>query len=134
MTKFNRGYEDLTVWQKAIDLAEHIYRVTKTFPKEEIYGLTAQIRRCCVSISSNIAEGSARNSEKEFKQFLAIASGSCAELKTQLIIAERVGFIKKPDVSAIVLQTSEIERMLSGLVKSLNLLATRNLQLATNND
>lgn len=131
MAKFNRSYEDLVVWQKAIDLAENIYRITKSFPKEELYGLTTQIRRSCISISSNIAEGAARNSNKEFKQFLAIASGSCAELKTQIIIAERIECLKKTEATTLVERTTEIERMLSGLAASIDPLATRNLQLAT---
>lgn len=128
MAKFNRSYEDLVVWQKAIDLADVIYQTTKRFPKEEIYGLTSQLRRCAVSIASNIAEGAARNSSKEFQQFLAIASGSCAELKTQIIIASRISCMNTDDSSKIIEQIAEIERMISGLNTSL---ATRNLQLAT---
>lgn len=131
MAKFNRSYEDLVVWQKAIILTEKIYQITKLFPKEELYGLTSQLRRCAVSIPSNIAEGAVRNSSKEFKQFIAIACGSCAELKTQIIIARRITYLSSVDAEAIIEQTTEIERMLSGLSGKLDSLATCNLQLAT---
>ncbi|MFC1859599.1 four helix bundle protein [Thermodesulfobacteriota bacterium] len=77
------GHEKLEVWQRSMDLAVEIYRVTETFPKEEVYSLTSQIRRCAVSIPSNVAEGAARNSRKEFARFLYIALGSAAELATQ---------------------------------------------------
>ena len=85
------NYKDLIVWQKGIDVAEQCYRLTKSFPKEEIYGLTSQIRRSAVSISSNIAEGYGRRSTAEYIRFLNIAQGSCNELETQLIIAQRIG-------------------------------------------
>lgn len=83
----------LKIWQKAIDLAVNVYQVSANFPIDERYGLIAQIRRCSISISSNISEGAGRNTKGEFKQFLGIASGSSFELQTQLIIAERLGFI-----------------------------------------
>ena len=85
-----RNHKDLKVWEKSIDLAEEIYKITKNFPKEELYGITSQIRRAAVSISANIAEGAARNSNKEFIQFLYIALGSLSELETELIISKRV--------------------------------------------
>ncbi len=133
MTKFNRGYEDLQVWQKAIDLAANIYQLTKRFPKEETYGMTSQMRRCSVSIASNIAEGSARNGSKEFSQFLGIASGSVAELKTQLIIAGRIGLLTDEIAEPLLLEATSIERMLAALNKSITKPATCNLQLATQN-
>ena len=91
-----RNHKDLKVWEKSIDLAEEIYKITKNFPKEESYGITSQIRRASVSISANIAEGTARNSNKEFIQFLLyIALGSLSELETELIISKRVGYLKE---------------------------------------
>lgn len=83
-------YEKLTIWQDSIDLSVEIYEVTKAFPKEELYGLTNQMRRCAVSIASNIAEGSCRNNPGEFKHFLGIASGSAGELNSQLLISARL--------------------------------------------
>ena len=84
------GYKDLAVWQKSINFTVEIYKLTQTFPKDELYGLTSQIRKAAVSIPSNIAEGNERNSHKEFNQFLHIALGSAAELGTQLLIAKEL--------------------------------------------
>jgi four helix bundle protein len=131
MAKANRGYEDLQVWQKAIDLAHNIYVATKAFPKEELYGLTSQMRRSSVSIASNIAEGYARNSAKEFAQFLAIACGSTAELKTQLIISGRIALTAEPMLDKLLSEATAIERMLSSLAKSIIKPASCTLQLAT---
>jgi len=119
VVKLNRGYQDLQVWHKAIALAESVYRATSNFPRDEIYGLTSQMRRASVSIASNIAEGSARNGTKEFMQFLGIALGSTAELKTQLYIAARLLYIEKQAFEALLEQSGEVERMLNGLLKSL---------------
>ena len=88
-----KDYRELIVWQKAMDLVEAIYRTTARFPKEELYGLTSQIRRAAVSIPSNIAEGQARNTTRDFLHFLAIAYGSLKEVETQVLIAERLGYI-----------------------------------------
>ena len=87
-----KTHKDLEIWKKGIDLVEDIYRFTKTFPPEEMYGLTSQMRRSAVSIPSNIAEGAARQSNKEFLQFLYIALGSLSEIETQLFIAQRLGY------------------------------------------
>lgn len=87
-----KTHKDLEIWKKGIDLVEDIYRVTKTFPTEEMYGLTSQMRRSSVSIPSNVAEGAARQSTKEFLQFLYIALGSLSEIETQLVIAQRLGY------------------------------------------
>ena len=89
-----KTHKDLQIWQRGIQLVEDIYRVTRSFPKEEIYGLTAQLRRAAVSYPSNIAEGAARASKKEFIQFLYISLGSLSEVETQLMIAERLGYTK----------------------------------------
>ena len=87
------SFKDLVVWQKAIDLTKDVYSLTKNFPKEELYGIVSQIRRCAVSIPSNIAEGQARKYHQQFSHFLSIAQGSLAELETQIIISMKLGFI-----------------------------------------
>ncbi|MBK5279402.1 MAG: four helix bundle protein, partial [Bacteroidia bacterium] len=87
------NYKELKVWQKSVDLAVRIYETTKHFLREEVYGLTSQIRRSAISIPSNIAEGAGRNLKKEFNNFLAISNGSSCELETQLIIANKVDFL-----------------------------------------
>ena len=87
-------HKDLDVWKKSMDLVEGVYRLTKSFPDSEKYGLTNQMRRCAVSIPSNIAEGAGRNSKKEFKQFLYISLGSISELETQLIISSKLNYLK----------------------------------------
>jgi four helix bundle protein len=114
-TIFNRGYEDLLVWQKAVALAESVYLATRAFPKEELYGMASQLRRSAVSIPSNIAEGCARQSSKEFLHFLSIASGSTAELKTQLLIANRVQLVSSESYHELQGLSEEIARMLAGL-------------------
>lgn len=110
-------HSDLEVWKKAIDFVTEIYKITKEFPKEEIYGLTSQIRRAAVSIPSNIAEGSGRKSDKEFIQFLYIALGSVAETETQLIIASKINYLENAE--NIIKETETIRRMLLGLIKHL---------------
>jgi len=112
-----KGHRDLDVWKKGIDLVEDIYRSTNDFPREEIYSLTSQIRRSVISIPSNIAEGAARNSKKEFIQFLHIALGSSAELETQLLIAERLGYIKNS--FEFNNKLNDIKKMLIGLISFL---------------
>jgi len=113
------SYKDLFVWQKSISLCENVYLTTKTFPSSEIYGLISQIRRCSVSIPSNIAEGNARGSRLEYKKFLRIAIGSSAELETQLIIAKKIGYLKESEYEKLTTQLDEIKRMLVSLIKSL---------------
>ena len=114
-----RNYRDLVAWQKATDLVVAIYRVTKTFPKEEVYGLTAQLRRCAVSIPSNIAEGQGRGSDKEFGRFLQIAYGSLRELETQLIIAQRLEYLDRVEVERLLADAAEIGRLINGLMNTL---------------
>jgi four helix bundle protein len=111
-----RTHKDLNVWKNSMALAEKIYRLTSDFPKEEMYGLTSQIRRSAVSIPSNIAEGSARNGTKEFIQFLYIALGSVAELETQLILSKNLGFLT--DLS-VFKDLEEIRSQLINLIKAL---------------
>jgi four helix bundle protein len=109
-------HKDLDVWKKSMDLAEQVYSLTARFPKEELYGLTVQIRRSAVSIPSNIAEGAARHSRKEFIHFLHIASGSIAELESQLMLAMRMGLISRDNPLPHV---DDVRKMLLGLLRSL---------------
>ncbi len=113
-------FKELLVWQKAIDLAEDVYLLTKNFPSEEKFGLKSQIQRCVVSISSNIAEGAGRNSKNEFKHFLSVSLGSSYELETQLILANRFLYISKEASELILNKPDEIQKMIVGLSKSLN--------------
>ena len=113
------SYKELIVWQKSIELVIQIYKVTKAFPKEEMYGLTSQMQRAAVSIPSNIAEGHERNSSKEFVQFLYISRGSLAELETQVIIAEKLGYINQEEKTCILNDCYEIGKMINGLLKSI---------------
>jgi four helix bundle protein len=114
-----KTYRDLIVWQKAMALVTEIYKVTVSFPRREDYGITSQIRRCAISIPSNIAEGYGRHSRNEYIRFLQIALGSLYELQTQLEIAANLGYLKKEEFDVLYESTREVERMLSSLVKSL---------------
>ncbi len=114
-------YKDLKIWQKSVDLAVKVYEVTKLFPKEELYGITYQLKKSAVSIPSNIAEGSGRNTRKDFSNFLGISYGSSCELNTQLIIASRVNFLSQIDLDTLGKEIDEIQRMNWALKKSLNL-------------
>lgn len=112
-----KTHKDLDVWKKSVSLVTSIYEVTKTFPNDEIYGLTNQIRRSSVSIPSNIAEGSARQGDKEFAHFLYISLGSLSELETQLIIANNLNYLSLKDYDSVITSLEEIRRMLLGLIK-----------------
>ena len=114
-----KSYQELTVWQKAMDLATEVYKLVKKLPKEELFSLSNQMRRAAVSIPSNIAEGQARNSTKEFQQFLAIAKGSKAEIETQLLLCVKVGYLTDTDTSEAMNLLQEVGKMLSVLTKSL---------------
>ena len=111
------NYQELLVWQKAMDLAEAIYCQTRKFPKEEVYGLTSQIRRAAVSIPSNVAEGASRAGRKEFIQFLYIARGSAAEVETQLTLAARLNYL--PDNPELFEQLTSVKQLINGLLRSL---------------
>ena len=114
-----KSYRDLVAWQKAMDLVTAIYRATACFPREEIYGLTSQMRRAAVSVPSNIAEGQGRHGRAEFRHFLRQATGSLMELETQTLIAERLCYLS-PDTAADILQdAAELGRVLNGLLRSL---------------
>ncbi|SMD33960.1 four helix bundle protein [Reichenbachiella faecimaris] len=112
-------YQDLQVWKKSMDLVEEVYAVVKSFPNDEKFGLISQIRRCAVSIPSNIAEGSGRTSKKEFAHFLSIATGSLFELNTQIQISTRIGYLKNEKQEVLTQNIDEIHRMLFGLMTSL---------------
>lgn len=113
------NYKELKVWQQSVDLVVDVYQITKQLPSEELYGLTSQIRRCSVSIPSNIAEGAGRIKPGDFNHFLNIARGSSNELETQFIIAERLGFLENGKSREIINKIDEIQRMITGLQKSL---------------
>lgn len=114
-----RDYRDLLVWQKAMDLVEVVYRFTRQFPREEVYGLTSQSRRAAVSVCSNIAEGQGRQTTGDFLHFLAMSRGSLKELETQMLIAERLGYLDNKTTSAILQLTTEVGRLSAGLMASL---------------
>jgi four helix bundle protein len=109
-------HKDLEVWKDSMQLAKEVYLLTKAFPKEELYGITSQIRRASVSIPSNIAEGAARNGDKEFIQFLYISLGSISELETQIILSKDLGFLKTTEVLITIEKT---KKRILGLIKYL---------------
>ena len=111
-----KTHRDLNVWREAMDLAKSIYSLTAEFPKEEIYGLVSQMKRAAVSVPSNIAEGAARNSNKEFIRFLYNSLGSLAELETQLLLSRELGFVQSRDIHVDI---EGIRKMLFGLIKHL---------------
>jgi four helix bundle protein len=113
-----KNYRDLIAWQKAMDFVADVYRVTKTFPREELYGLTNQLRRCSVSIPSNIAEGQGRRTDPEFAHRLSIAHGSVREAETQLLISERLGYLRPDDLQRLLSDAGEIGRLITGLWKT----------------
>ncbi len=113
-------FRDLIVWQKSMLLVTNLYAVTKRFPKDEVYGLTSQLRRCAVSVPSNIAEGFGRNSTVDYIRFLRIASGSIYELQTQIEIAENLEYIDSQDFDRINVDVTEIAKMLSGMINKLS--------------
>jgi four helix bundle protein len=115
-----RCYQDLIGGRKGIDLVTNVYRLTQNFPKQEIYGLTSQIRRAAVSIPSNIAEGQGRLSRGEFKQFLGHARGSVFELESQVVIARNLEFLTEKEAEFLLLRITEIGRILNGLLNSLD--------------
>jgi four helix bundle protein len=112
-----KGHHKLDVWKRGIEFVTKIYKLTESFPRNEIYGLVQQMRKSAVSIPSNIAEGAGRNSKNEFKQFLSIAQGSLAELETQLLISRNLGFVKELD--SLLIELDELSRMIIGLVRTL---------------
>jgi four helix bundle protein len=113
------NYQELIVWQKAMNLAALIYTITGKLPKEELFSLANQMRKAAVSIPSNIAEGQARHSKKEFLQFLGIAKGSKAELETQLLLCRKIGYLADTDISEGMNFLQEIGKMLNAFTRKL---------------
>lgn len=116
-----RHYRDLIAWQKAMVLAKRVYVVTESFPSDERFGLTVQMRRSAVSVPSNIAEGHGRLSDRMLRNFLGNARGSLFELETQTMLASDLGFMKQEDVDALIEQSGEVARILNGLLKTLEI-------------
>ncbi|MFS4492204.1 four helix bundle protein [Maribacter sp. 2308TA10-17] len=110
-------FQKLIIWQKSMNITEDVYRLSAEFPKEEKYGLTSQIRRSAVSVPSNIAEGAGRNSDKEFRQFLGISSGSSNELLTQLLLSSRLNLVSEEKVLPIIDQLVEVQKINYSLIK-----------------
>jgi four helix bundle protein len=114
-----RSYRELVAWQKAMDFVEEVYRLTQSFPREEQYGITSQLRRAAVSIPSNIAEGQGRQTTGEFRQFLGQARGSLLETETQILLSERLKYLEHQATSGLLDQSAELGRILNGLLTSL---------------
>jgi four helix bundle protein len=118
--KMPQSYRDLVVWKKAMELVTEVYRVSKSLPKDEVYGLTSQMRRSAISIPSNIAEGKGRQSSAEFQHFLVIARGSLLELETQLEIAENLEYLKATGGKDLREKASTLGKMLNGLIDAVS--------------
>ncbi|MGX5802485.1 four helix bundle protein [Bradyrhizobium sp. Arg314] len=118
MGKRIESYRDLVVWQSAMVLAEDCYRVTKGFPKDEIYGMTSQMRRSAVSIAANIAEGYGRENRGSFVRFLRMAQGSLKELETHILLACRVGMLERDNETELPLRCEEIGKMMRSLIRT----------------
>lgn len=114
-----QNYRDLIAWQRAMDLVESVYRVTRDWPKDELYGLTNQVRRASVSVPANIAEGQGRGTDKEFLRYLAIAHGSLREAETHLRIAGRLHYYDEFVLNPILDQAAEVGRLIQGLARSI---------------
>ncbi|MGA9061189.1 MAG: four helix bundle protein [Terracidiphilus sp.] len=114
-----QDFHDLVVWKKAIELATCIYKLTRTFPNDEIYGLVSQMRRASVSIASNIAEGRGRLNPAEFRQFLGVAQGSVFELKTQLLVAKNLGMANGDTLDEAEHLSDEVSKMLRAFIQTL---------------
>jgi len=114
-----KSYEDLIAWQKAIDLVTQVYRATEEFPKREVFGLTSQMRRCAISVPSNIAEGQGRLTTGEFRQFLGHARGPIFELQTQITIATTLGYLEDKKAQELKASAAEAGRIIQGLLASL---------------
>lgn len=114
-----RNFMDLIAWQKAMALAEAVYRISAALPTDERFGLTAQMRRAAVGIPSNIAEGQGRRTDGEFLNLISVAHGSVRELETQLMLCERLGFLDGKGVGSVLKQTAEVGRLINGLANSI---------------
>ena len=114
-----QSYKDLLAWQKAIDLVEEVYRATRGWPQDELFGLTNQVRRAVVSIPSNVAEGQGRHNHKEFLRYVQISNSSLNEVETQLLIAKRLEYIDEEAYRTLTSQADDVGRLLHGLMRSL---------------
>ena len=114
------SYQDLEIWQRAMDLAASVYKASVSLPRDEIYGMTAQMRRAAVSVASNIAEGWGRNSDREFIRFLQISHGSLRELETQLMLAKRIEYLKDEDIREAQEQITILCKQQQNLIRYLN--------------
>ena len=114
-------YKELQVWKESMRLVEDVYKITADFPANEQFGITSQIRRSAVSISSNIAEGAGKNTNGDFRRFISIASGSCNELETQLLISQNLKYLKTAEYKKLENKLHSIQNMLFGLQRSLHL-------------
>jgi four helix bundle protein len=113
-------YRELVAWQRAMDLVTAVYRISALFPREELYGLTAQVRRAAVSVAANIAEGQGRGAGNEFAHYLRIARGSVQEVETQLLVAERLGYVSETLLKEALAVADEVSRLITGLSRSLS--------------
>jgi four helix bundle protein len=113
------SYKDLIAWRKAMGLVTEIYRATREFPRDELYGLTNQLRRAAVSVPSNIVEGQAHFSQKEFRHFLSHSRGSLAEIETQLAIAQNLNYLNPQQTQLLLNKAAELGKILNGLIASL---------------
>ena len=113
------SYDELRVWQRAMDLAAHVYELTRAFPQSEVFGITSQLRRSAVSVPSNIAEGHGRGSPQDFLRFLAIARGSLSELETQLKLAFSIGYLASEQLAVALRHSDDVGALLNGLQRSL---------------
>ena len=114
------SYRDLVVWQQAMDLAVAVYETTRTWPREEIYGLTSQARRAATSVPANIAEGYGRENGGSYQQFLRIAQGSLKELETHLLIAQRIGIASRDGIGALMISSESVGKLLRLLIRKLS--------------
>jgi len=114
-----KNFTDLNAWREAYKLVLSVYKITKKFPKEELYVLISQLRRCAVSVCSNIAEGFGRSSNKEKIQFYYLSHGSLTELQNQMIIARGIGYLSKSDLDMVIAQTTIVQKLINGLIRKL---------------
>jgi len=113
-----QSYRELIAWQKSMQFVTEVYRATRAFPRDELYGLGSQLRRAAVSVPSNVAEGQARFSPREFHQFLSHARGSLVEIETQLMIAQNLSYLTEDEVEVLLDHAAELGRILNGLIAS----------------
>jgi four helix bundle protein len=116
MSKF-KDYKDLDIWRKSIALCDNVYKTTRDFPKEELFGLTNQLRRASISIPSNIAEGFGRKTQQQFIYFLQISLGSTFEIETQLIIAQKQEYVNKGQLQGLLQEVEDVKKLINGMIR-----------------